>query len=251
MSIKYKNKYILNVRVDDVDTNQIIDYVLDKLDRNQCYQISTINPEFIVEAQNNEQFKRALKNSNLNTNDSIGIKIFGRLKNRTPGADLIYHLFELSNHKKITFYFLGGSGNVAIKASEIINQKYPDIEIKGAENGGLVDIDNLINTKDIIARINNIKPDILLVAFGHPKQEIFIDFWKENLKAKIAIGVGGSFDFIVKSQIRAPKVLRKIGLEWLWRLTRDPKTRWRRIVNAVYIFPKTYIQTAIYNRLNN
>jgi len=249
MSIKFRHKIILGVRVDDINLNQTIDFINAALNENSCRQIATVNPEFIVEAQKNEQFCQTLKNSDLNINDSIGIKIFGRLKNRIPGADLIFHLFELSFQKKLSFYFLGGSGNTAIKGAQLIKDKYPNLEIKGAENGGIIDTNKLINTKDIIARINKVEPDILLVAFGHPKQDIFIDFWKENIKTKIAIGVGGSLDYIVKSQIRAPKFLRKLGLEWFWRLTLEPKTRWRRIVNAVWIFPKTYIQTAFKNRL--
>ncbi|KKP89128.1 MAG: Glycosyl transferase, WecB/TagA/CpsF family [Berkelbacteria bacterium GW2011_GWA2_35_9] len=248
MSIKYRHKTILGVRVDDVELNQTIDFVNIVLNDDHCHQIATINPEFIVEAQKNEQFRQALNNSDLNINDSIGIKIFGRIKNRIPGADFIYHLFELSFQKKLSFYFLGGIDDTAIKATKIIKDKYSNLEIVGAENGGVVDIDNLISTKDIIARINKVEPDILLVAFGHPKQDIFIDFWKENLKAKIAIGIGGSLDYIVKSQIRAPKLFRELGLEWLWRLTLEPKKRWRRIVNAVWIFPKTYVQAALKNR---
>ena len=240
-------KYILGVKLSDYSKSQVIEKIWEFLALSKCHHISTINPEFIVEAQTNLDFFKALNESDLNINDSFGIKLLYRFQNRIPGADFVYNLFELSKDKKIKFYLLGGENGIAKKAAQIIRNKYKNIVIVGAESGGEINLNNLISTKYIINRINQTEPDILLVSFGSPKQELFINFWKENLKCKIAIGVGASLDFIANKQIRAPKILRTIGLEWLWRLILYPQ-RWRRIFNATLVFPYLVLKNKFIKR---
>lgn len=229
---------ILGVRIDEYDFNEVMKKITKFLSTNKFHQIATVNPEFIVAAQKDKEFKKILNSTDLNIPDGFGLKIAGILKQqkigeRITGVDLTWEICKLASEKCYTVFFLGGARGVAEKAAKIIKMVHKDLIIAGTYAGNPEE-------KGIFERILKTKPDILLVAFGAPKQDKFI----HNLKLKIknlkfphlAVGVGGTFDYISGSVARAPKWMRSLGLEWLFRLIKQP-SRIHRIYTAVIKFP--------------
>ena len=209
---------ILDVRIDEVTMSEAIEKVKIFLDEDKMHLICTPNPEMLMTAQNDEEFKRILNSSVLNIPDGTGIvwaaeKLGNPLKERVAGFDFIHRIFELGKDKNISFYFLGSKPGVAETASKKIEGKYPGIKVVGTNDGYF----SVEEEKGVIKEINSKKPDVLLVAMGAPKQERFINKYKDKLNCKIAIGVGGCFDVISGNVKRAPKLFIKFRLEWLYR----------------------------------
>lgn len=207
------------------------------------HQLATVNAEFIIEAQRNPAFRRVLQQTDLSLADSTAVTWAARylghpLPRRIPGADLVIELAQVGSEKGWEIYLVGGAEGVAEAAAKKLKLLYPNLAIVEAEAGMVYDPkqpDEETITK-LVERIKRAKPDVLLVAFGAPKQELFIAQYKRALAVPVMIGVGGTFDFLSGRRIRAPKLLRMLGLEWLWRLIQEP-SRWRRIFTAVVVFP--------------
>lgn len=246
-----KNKYILGIKISTLTSKEILDTIKGFLLSESGHYIITLNPEMIVEAQSKDIFKEVVNHADLCIADGIGILIADKMLNggtsleRIPGIDLIYKICGSEFTKERKIFMLGAGKGIAEKAASILQNRYPGMNIVGAEEGMRFESpkfkvqspkDHTEQNLALIQRINDAKPSILFVAFGAPKQEMWI---YENLKkipsVRLAIGVGGSFDFISGRIRRAPKVLRNIGLEWLWRLIREPK-RIKRIYNATIKF---------------
>ena len=229
---------ILGIQIDAVTMGQAVARVAEMVDAGGFHHVVTPNPEMLLMARRDEEFRAVLNQADLKIPDGVGLKIVGRLAERVSGVDLFGRLVEEGESRGWKFYLLGGQKGVAERARKILQQKHPNLQIVGAESGGGVgeggrgDQDGAV-----IERINQSQTDILLVCFGAPKQ----DFWIENnsrrfRSVKVAIGGGGTLDFIAGTQTRAPLLVRELALEWLWRLITQPK-RWKRIWNAVVVFP--------------
>jgi N-acetylglucosaminyldiphosphoundecaprenol N-acetyl-beta-D-mannosaminyltransferase len=223
---------ILGIRIDNYTKKEISSQIEFFLSERKFHQIATVNPEFIIEAGKNEEFKNIINDCDLNVADGIGIKLafwrYGqKLKCRMAGADLIWKIIRLANRNKLTIFLAANKNGLSSweETRDAIGYLYPDLVIDG-EN---------IDPKDKNYHILNPNNDILFCNFGAPSQEIFIKSQK-NDSIRLAMGVGGSFDFLTKKVRRAPYFWRFLGLEWLWRLILQPK-RWRRIWRAVVIFP--------------
>lgn len=213
---------ILGIKIDNLKLNEVLATVNFFLSDKKQHYITTPNPEIVVLAQKDPYFKNILNRSDLAIADGVGIvfaaKIIGKkIKERISGTDLT----EIILKKSVGKIFLFGAKN---GAAEIISSKYSNV-VGFSED-----------EKNVVEMINILKPTILLVALGAPKQEKWI---YENLKnipsVSVAIGVGGAFDFISGKVLRAPKLLRAIGLEWMWRLIIQP-WRIKRIYSAVVKF---------------
>ncbi len=228
---------ILDIRIDNLKKDEIILKIKSYLNEPKFHQIATVNAEFILQAQKDNDFKNILNNCDLNVADTISIRYaflrFGKwLKARIAGADLMHEILKIANEKKLSV-FLAVNKNGLSSYEEIIkvlSQKYPNIEFGGASLDPLsFSSYNILNTKY----------EILFCNFGAPYQEKFINCVKNDILG-VAMGVGGSFDFVTGKVKRAPKIMRYFGLEWLWRLIQKPPDRprrWKRIWNAVIIFP--------------
>lgn len=201
--------------------------------------VVTPNPEILLAAQKDVGLTDALNAADLAMPDGFGLWLALRLKGaraqRFTGVEISEEIMRLAQEKKEIFYFLGDHKGSAEKAAvkfphaHIIAEAGPDFKKSKEEIG--------IFSKDLIARINAIKPTVVLAAFGHPHQEKWLHEYLSRVPSvKIAIGVGGTFDFWSGVARRAPKFMRMLGLEWLWRLMLEPK-RWKRIWNAVVVFP--------------
>ena len=256
-----QNEYlkILSVRADKIAAGEILGEIENFLLSDSQHYLVTLNPEMAVEAREDNYFQNIINQADLVIPDGTGIMLAGKIINRKiplekiTGIDLIYKICEAEFVKCKKIYLLGAGDGVAEKAASALRQKYFHLNIVGAEEG--IEIPNKIPplkkgargilekgveyeklNQQLIQRINKVKPDILFVAFGAPKQEKWI---VENLKkmpsVKLAMGVGGSFDFISGKIKRAPLAFRKLGLEWLWRLILEPR-RIKRIYNATVRF---------------
>lgn len=223
---------ILGVRIDNLSRSEILGKIGSFFSDGDFHQIATVNPEFVLEAQGNEESKTILNSCDLNIADGFGITLaflrYGRkLKCRLTGADLLLEILSLAEKKKLRV-FLAINKNGLSDFEEIrktVSSSYPGLEISGAD----------LDPKDPDFAVSTGSCDILLCNFGHPEQEAFI--WQQkNARISLGMGVGGSFDYLTGMAKRAPLIMRRIGLEWLWRLLVQPK-RWRRIRNAVVVFP--------------
>ncbi len=200
-------------------------------------QLVTVNPEFVVEAQRDDEFRHIINNAALALPDGIGLLKAAKflkttpLPERVPGSDLVVRLAELSHQKGYRIYFLGAGDGVAQKAVAKLKSRYPHFRVAGVYAGS----PTLAENETIVQRILPAHPDILLVAYGAPKQDKWIARNLAQLNIPVCIGVGGSFDFIAGVTKRAPVWIQNLHLEWLHRLILQP-WRWRRIWNAVVVF---------------
>ncbi|MBI4708873.1 MAG: WecB/TagA/CpsF family glycosyltransferase [Candidatus Portnoybacteria bacterium] len=223
---------MLGVRIDNLKTEEALQKTQEFLGENHHRHIVTVNPEILVLAQKDKEFKEILNKADLSVADGIGIVWASRflgeaIKERIAGVDLIEKLIlrlrslRLRSGYNAKVFLLGGRGGVAEKiAGEWL-------EVVGFTE----DIDSAVSL------INQCQPDILFMALGAPRQEKWIAQNLKNLPSvKVAMGVGGAFNMLSGRINRAPKFMRKVGLEWLWRLILEPR-RIGRIFNAVIVFP--------------
>lgn len=234
----------LGVRVDNIHLDAALEQVRLFLISGQ-HKIFTPNPEMLVKAHSDKYFRDVLNGGDLNLCDGFGLSMFTK-SGRIPGSDFMVEICRLAAERGSSIYLLGSLSNeVAEKAAEALQNKFPKLKIAGFDKGPMMDelkIKNFelridqINNQTLIEKISRSRPDILFVAFGMGKQEKWIH---ENLhklpSVKIAMGVGGAFDYISGAVRRAPCWMRKIGLEWLYRLFSQPK-RIGRIFNATVKF---------------
>lgn len=223
-------KTILGVKIDDVSLDQAIKIVYGWLEKPGKHYIVTINPEFLMTAQQDNIFKEILKKADLGIPDGVGLKLSGDIVCNTPGIDLMESLIKLAEEKGFTIGLLGGRGGVANKTADCLKKKYPKLTV------------SFISEEPAV--IHN--TDILFVAFGHPKQEYWIAENLEKIPVKVAMGVGGAFDYLSGKVRRAPIWVRSMELEWLFRLIIQP---WR-IKRQLALF-KFFVLIWIYGRYKN
>jgi len=252
---------VLGIPFKNTTLEKASSFVVDSVKNGKKGYICTPNPEMLLESQRNSTFKNVLKHSLLNVPDGIGIlwaatHIYNKsgkikafltlplvilypayfkkvLQERVTGADLMQTICKKIAKESINCFFLGAAPGVAKKAADILEKKYPGLAINGTHSGSPDDKE----MDEIINMIDKSEADILFVAYGAPAQELWISKVINRLKTvKIAIGIGGTLDFISGTKVRSPKWMQKIGLEWLYRLIQEP-SRWRRIYNATIKFP--------------
>ena len=225
---------ILGVKIDQVDCQKTLEIINQFIIEKQPKQIVTVNPEFVMTALKDREFKNILNKADLAIPDGIGIiwasRILGKsLKERVTGTDLVEKLAELSSQKGYSTYFLGAEEGIAKKAALKLKARYSELRIAGYEAGSPYDY-------AAVLRIKKAKPSILFVAFGHPKQEKWIFKYKKTLGVPVSIGVGGAFDYISGKIPRAPLWVQKIGFEWFYRLIKEPWRAKRQFVLIKFIF---------------
>ena len=222
--------FILDVRVDTVTFEQTLSRIQGFIADGRPHQIVTVNPEFVMNAQTDHEFRRINNNAALSLPDGIGVwwasRRLGRpLPERVAGVDLVKRLAVLSATLGYRLYFLGAMPGVAEQAVAVMRTRHPDMVVAGIYAGSPRPEDE----DDIVARIRAEQPHILFVAFGAPAQDHWIARNLEQLGVPVCIGVGGTFDYIAGIRPLAPTVLRRLGLEWLYRLITQP-WRWRRML---------------------
>lgn len=224
---------ILGVAIDDLTEGEAVELVDAMIRSGRPHQICTINPEFIVEARRNPAFAAVLAGADLRTPDGFGLLLAARylgspLRGRVTGVELAERLAALSAARGYSIFFLGAAPGVAEAAAAALAARHPGIRVAGCFAGS----PHPRHEPFLRQLLGAARPDILLVAYGHPRQDLWIARNQPFVRAPAAIGVGGAFDYLAGRVPRAPAWLRRLGLEWLYRLARQP-ARWRRIVDAV------------------
>jgi N-acetylglucosaminyldiphosphoundecaprenol N-acetyl-beta-D-mannosaminyltransferase len=244
---------VLGVGFTNTPENQILEYIVSflKKGKGKCF-ITTPNPEILVYANHHKPFQDILNSAEISLADGVGVVVASRLlgkplKNRITGIDFMKNLCEIVSRQPITVGFLGGKGDVALRAAECLRLEFPKLQILLAEAGNpdektadwLIDFSRQSLAKD--QRPKTI--DILFVGYGFPKQEQWIYENLDQLPVRVAMTVGGAFDILSASLPRAPRFLRQIGLEWFWRLLLQPSriTRQVKLLEFVWLVLKAVV----------
>lgn len=220
---------ILGVPVDMVNYEEAMNRFKTFIEEDGVSLIVTPNSEIVVNAGNNPELMDAINQAEMVIPDGIGLVYASRilkhpLEERVTGIDFLGKtLGYLAETGKSVFLF-GSKPGIAEKAAAKMKETYPGLNVAGTRNGYFKPEEE----EEILAEINAANPDLLCVALGSPKQELFVLKYKDRLKAKAAIGVGGSLDVWSGDLKRAPEFYRKHGLEWLYRFIQEP-SRYKRM----------------------
>jgi N-acetylglucosaminyldiphosphoundecaprenol N-acetyl-beta-D-mannosaminyltransferase len=220
--LKIPNIRIFGLPISKLSFEKTVDLAYDFLSDTKPHIIFTPNPEILMSARNEtDEMHWLLSQADLLTPDGIGVvyasKIMGNpIKERVPGFDTACALLERIQDGSHSLYLLGGKPGVAEQAAENIRAKYPNIKILGTHDGYFVD------TEPIVTEIAELSPDLLFVCLGSPKQERFAVAYRNRLNCKLMMGLGGSLDVFAGTVKRAPVIFQKLGLEWFYRLCKQP-----------------------------
>ena len=235
---------IMGVRIDNLSMSEVLKIAEEKIDKNEQYIIYTPNTEFIMMCQKDEEFFNLMNKSDINIPDGIGLIYAGKikkhpLKEKVGGYDLSVNLLKMANDKGLKLYAVGGKPGVAEAAMKNIREKYPGIKIVGTQHGYFKGTHLGKNGHEeelaVIEDINKHQPHILFVGFGAKKQEQWIEYNKNLINANIIIGNGGTLDGLAGIVKRAPDIFIKLGLEWLYRLMKEPKRIKRQVVLPIFM----------------
>ncbi len=238
---------ILGINIISTSTEEVLTRVNQYLSHNVKFYIVTPNPELVLMAQDNFDLKAALNASLLPIPDGVGLFyafrwLYGKSLNIIPGRKLFMQLISFCSKDNRTVFLLGGQNGEAGLAAEELKKTYKNLKILSDQGPELntkgepvTEIDRK-RQKDAIDKINKFAPDLLFLAFGNPKQEIWIHKNISDLKIGGAMTVGGTFRYVAGMSKLPPDWVEKAGLEWLWRLLTEP-VRFRRVINASVIFP--------------
>jgi len=221
---------ILGVRVDRISQSQTLDRFALWIAEGGSHQVVTVNPEFVIKAQQDDAFRVVLDEADLALPDGQGLLWASRLLGapileRVTGSDLVPRLAEWAAECGHRLCFLGASPGVAARAADVLRGRYAGVQIVDAFPGSPDAAEDEAQCERIMAS----RPDVLLVAYGAPKQDLWIARNLARLDIPVCIGVGGSFDFLAGVTVRAPVWMQEMGLEWLHRLLQEP-WRWRRML---------------------
>jgi N-acetylglucosaminyldiphosphoundecaprenol N-acetyl-beta-D-mannosaminyltransferase len=220
---------VLGVRVDDVTYPEALDILRGAIDSRQPHVVTTPNPEFVMLARRDAAFHAVLNRAALNIPDGIGLLLAARLagdrlRQHVQGTDLVLLLARESARCGERWFLLGGLGEVAQRAGRALERDYPGLRVVGAIPGSPLPEQDA-QTRQAIRAAGRV--DVLLVAYGAPKQELWLDRNLAAVHIPVGIGVGGVFNYLAGDVPRAPRWVRRLHAEWLHRLITQP-WRWRR-----------------------
>jgi len=261
MSDSTNRSVMLGIPVDHVNMTDALERIMTMVDEYEVdgknRLVATANVDFIVNSHDNKQEKIAeelrstLRNADMVTADGMPLvwlsQMLGRpLEERVTGADMVPALAEKAAREGKSIYFFGGIDGSAKQTAQILSDRYPTLKVAGY-SAPMIDLDDEIENKIEIARINITEPDILLIALGNPKQELWFNRFKRYLKVPVSMGIGGTFEFIAGMTSRAPEWMQRVGLEWIYRMTQDPKRLVRRYIKGLYTFNRMTLPLILMN----
>lgn len=240
----------LNVPIDDINRVTAIKWAGEAFNGEKQHYVVTPNPEIVMLAKRDFLFRLTLERSSLSLLDGIGLGFAARILaggirlTRVTGTDFLTDL--LKTYPERRFFFLGGENGTAKEAAAVSHKKYhanivgfaePDRSVYINNENKHLEVGDALRHTQLIEQMNAVKPEILVVALGHGKQEKWMEqYLMACPSVRLAIGVGGALDYLAGNVERAPKFMRKFGLEWLYRLVHQPQ-RWQRIWTATVLFP--------------
>ena len=229
---------IMGLPVDKITMKDAVDRLKSFINEDKLHQIVTPNAEIMMDAASDGNLATIIKEAAMVIPDGSGVvlasKILGTpLPEKVPGFDLAKNSFSIDAGRKIKYFFFGSKPGVAQKAAELVMAEFPNVLVTGTHDGYFKEED----VPQIIDEINASGADILLVALGAPKAEKWIYQHRESLKVRVAIGVGGTIDILAGNySLLAPDFFRKNGLEWLYRLCKEPWRYKRMLKLPKYVF---------------
>jgi N-acetylglucosaminyldiphosphoundecaprenol N-acetyl-beta-D-mannosaminyltransferase len=220
---------VLGVRIDDVTYPEALARLLEAIASRRPTAVTTPNPEIVMLARQDADFRAVLNRSALNIPDGIGLVLASRLAGRSlrahvQGTDLVLQLAAESARLGHRWYLLGGLDDVAARSAEVLKRQFNGLVVVGADPGSPLPDDD-VWVRERIAAAGPV--DVILVAYGAPKQELWLDRNLAALEIPVGIGVGGVFNYLSGAAPRAPAWVRRLHFEWLHRLVSQP-WRWRR-----------------------
>ncbi len=231
---------LLGVNFLNIDMAKAIDIIDKSVSKKQKSSFFFMNPDCFNKIFKDDAYLKVLNSADYIFPDGIGITIACKmikkpLKENINGTDMFPHLCELAKKKDYSIYLLGAEPGIAEIVKENTQKEYPGIRIVGFRDGYF---DRELETHQVISCINQLQPDILLVAFGAPAQEKWISRHKAEIKSYALLGVGGLFDFYSGKNKRAPTWMREIGLEWIYRIMQEPGRMWKRYLfgNPLFLY---------------
>ncbi len=231
---------ILGVGINSITHQEVLEFLLKGLkSETKKLFVVTPNSEILVRAHHNTKFKQILNDASLALPDGTGVILAGKIlgkkfKEKVAGVDIMENLCQMAADYGFTVGFLGGGAKIAERASECLKKKYSKLKVIFTKSGGKINENGEPGGGNDLDKIPPV--DILLVAFGAPKQEVWISEHFDRLPVKIVIGVGGAFDYFSGRVLRAPKWVQKAGFEWLFRLILEPWRFKRQLVLFEFIF---------------
>ncbi len=247
-------KTILDIPVDIYQPEEFISEIEKKFFHPGVKTIFAVNPEKVMHARSDSELFSALKEADFLIPDGIGIviglrMIYGERVSRTTGIMLMEYLLGMAVDKKLKAFIFGARPQVNTIASENIRKRYPSLDLVGTQHGYIPKEEDGL----LVEKINSLGTDILFVGLGSPKQESWIQGNKKNLKVKICMGVGGSLDVIAGRVPRAPLWLQNLGIEWFYRLLKEPKRASRMYVLPLFLAYSGYelFRVRLFKRISN
>ncbi|OEF99772.1 hypothetical protein BHF71_00935 [Vulcanibacillus modesticaldus] len=233
--LKYRDfpvSVIMDVPFSKLSLTETEEYLTRRILSGKTTHVVTANPEILMYANNSPEYKGILQSADMVVPDGIGVVYASRLRNdpvteRVAGYDLLHRLMSQADQHQLKVYLLGANDEVNRLAFERLANDYPNAIFVGRHHGYFKDGSDI--EAMILNDIAEKKPDILFVALGFPRQELWISKHQPQLKIPLVMGVGGSFDVLSGKVKRAPVIWQKLGLEWLYRLISMP-SRWRRMM---------------------
>jgi N-acetylglucosaminyldiphosphoundecaprenol N-acetyl-beta-D-mannosaminyltransferase len=221
-------------RFHDVTFEEAVSWAVSRMKSGPPSYMATVNLDFVMQARRDPEMQRILLEADLVTADGDPLVrtsgLFGpRLRQRVTGSDLVPMLAGACACEGLKIFLLGGAEGVAERTAAVLKIRNPGLKICGTYAPPVTGLLEM-NHGEILRRLRLAKPDLLLVAFGAPKQEKFINLHFRSWGIPLAVGVGGTFDFIAGVQKRAPRLMQNMGMEWLWRLSSDPRRLFGRYV---------------------
>lgn len=220
---------VLGVSFDNTTMAEATDRALALMERRDAPYVVTPNPEIVMLCRDDQKLLDVVNGAVLVLPDGIGIikgaQLLGTpMKEKIPGIEFAEALFGLMAEKGKSLFLFGAKPGVAEQASEKLAQRFPGLRIVGTNDGYFTD------DEPVVAKINEVSPDLLLVCLGAPKQELWMQRNAPRLRVGLMAGLGGSMDVFAGVAERAPEAWRKLNLEWLYRLKEDP-SRAKRMTN--------------------
>lgn len=230
---------LFSITIRNCMMERAVQSIVDHAGKRQQSSFAFVNADCLNKAWGNAHYRSSLDSMTEVYADGVGVKIAAKMHDidvadNVNGTDLFPLLCAQAAEQNIKLFLLGAQEGVAETSAIKMQHRFPGLKIAGTQHGYF----KQENTSELIDKINQSGADIVVIAFGAPLQEIWMQHYRQNIKAPVCIGVGGCLDFYAERISRAPKWLRAMSMEWVWRLLQEPKRMWRRYLlgNPLFLY---------------
>lgn len=231
--------------IDVVNMSQAVDQIYTWLnsDERRCRYVVTPNVDHVVQYQENQGLRASYAKASMVIADGwplvLASRLFGKtLPERVPGSDLVPRLFQAATDRNpISVYLLGAAPGVADRAATNIHSRWSNVQVVGTYSPPLGFERDEQENASIVQRIGLVRPDVLVIGLGAPKQELWVSQFQGQLETKVALCVGATIDFLAGEKKRAPRIMQQTGLEWMHRMLSEPNRLVKRYMHDARVFP--------------